>query len=619
MEKQDYCDFRWACILFLSFILVSCGVLDLPTPASESGPPKPTNTPPDSGSVTVNITNEELNQFENIVVRVLDTNQVDTKADDGKLILQSCWQGQLITAWAPGYNIATQACDNRTTPYEFTLTPYHVSDNTYYSWMEARDMGQRNCGHCHNGTQPGMEEYLEYIEWQRDGHSTTFTDYRFWTMYLGSNIYGNPGQNTEWDISDESRHVRKIPNINLPYYGPGFKTDYLSNNGNCAYCHAPASVSAPQIEVDLVPIINSSRSNNFSASTEGVNCDVCHKVLNVNLDPNTKKPYLDKPGVLSFDFIRDEPIAQRLYVGPLPGTNTIGTDINVTCSPVFSESEFCAPCHYSQFWGMQIYNSYGEWSASPYANKDNAQIYKTCQSCHMISNGKTPKENSSIRIDQREACSDKNVDLENFSHDMLQRGNDNIPDLVTNAAKIELNAKKADDKLEVEVQVTNVEAGHNFPTDSPLRHLILFVDARAENNITIPQISGPVIPPWGGVGTGPLDYAGKPGEIYANILMDRDTNQSPTVAYWDPTSAAWDESDTRLKPFTPQTSKYTFAVPKNGSAIITVKLIYRYAFIDIVRIKEWDKALYYQPDIEVVSAKCSIDPDQPVECKTTSP
>ena len=608
-------------IYALVFVLTSCGVLTLPTPTPESGTPKPTNTPPESGTVTVNIQNQELNQFENIVVRVLDTNQVDTKADDGKLILQSCWQGQLITAWAPGYNITTQACDNRTTPYEFDLTPYHVSDNTYYSWMEARNLGQRNCGRCHSGITPGMESYTEYKEWQKDGHSTTFTDYRFWTLYLGSNIYGIPGQNTQWDISDESRHIRKVPDLNLPYYGPGFKVDNLSSNGNCAFCHAPASISAPQTEVDLVPIINNARSGNLSASTEGVNCDVCHKVLNVRLDSNTGRPYPDKPGVLSFDFIRDEPNAQRLYAGPLPGANTLGADINVTCSPVFSESRFCAPCHYSQFWGVKIYNSYEEWAISPYANDENQQTYKTCQSCHMIVNGKTREENAEIKTNEREACSDKNTDYEDFSHNMLQRGDDNIPDLIKDAAKIELHAEKVDDKFEVEVKVTNVNAGHNFPTDSPLRHLILFVDARARDSVLLPQIEGPVIPPWGGVGTGPLDYSGKPGVIYANILMDRDTNQSPTVAYWNPTRAAWDSSDTRLKPFTPQTSKYTFALQESGSATITVRLIYRYAFIDIVRIKEWEKAPYYQPDIEVTDPViCIIDPSKPEtwDCKQAS-
>ena len=93
---------------------------------------------------------------------------------------------------------------------------------------------------------------------------------------------------------------------------------------------------------------------------------MCHKVLNVRLAQDNK-PYPDKPGMLSYDFMRENQNSSRLYIGSLPGANTEGTDIAVTCSPVFSQSQFCAPCHYAKFWDIQIYNSYGEWLDSPYA------------------------------------------------------------------------------------------------------------------------------------------------------------------------------------------------------------------------------------------------------------
>jgi len=231
----------------------------------------------------------------------------------------------------------------------------------------------------------------------------------------------------------------------------------------------------------------------------------------------------------------------------------------------------------------------------------------------MTVNNGTPDGDRNVITAARKACSQDNTAYKDFNHNMMHRGDENPSGLIKNAAKIELNAKKVDDKFEVEVKVTNTQAGHKFPTDSPLRHLILFVDAQDQAGVVLPQISGPVIPPWGGVGTGPLDYAGKPGEIYANILMDRDTNQSPTIAYWNPTHAGWDTSDTRLKPFEPQTSKYTFAIPAYGPATIKVRLIYRYAFIDIVRQKNWDKAAYYQPDIEVIpdAVTCTVNPSDP--------
>lgn len=379
-----------------------------------------------------------------------------------------------------------------------------------------------------------------------------------------------------------------MPDRSQPYYGPGFKTDYPADNGTCAFCHVPASVSGPQTEVDLTGMINASLSGQHSAATEGITCDVCHKVLNVKLDSN-KRPFPDKPGVLSFDFIREDSSANRLYAGPLTGTepngvtNDINTDIKVTCSPVFSESQFCAPCHFGQFWGTQIYNAYGEWLESPYANSGNVNEYKTCQACHMVvNNGSTD-----TKTKDRNACAENRVLPEDFNHNMMQRGGDNIPALVKEAAKIKMEANKVDGNIELTVRVSNTKAGHKFPTDSPMRHLILLVEVHDQFDTLLPQIDGPTIPAWGGMGNQIGDYAGRPGQIYANILMDLDTNQAPTIAYWNPTSPAWKGSDTRLKPNEPRTSKYTFAMPANGYAVISARLIYRYAFIEIARLKGW--------------------------------
>jgi hypothetical protein len=120
-----------------------------------------------------------------------------------------------------------------------------------------------------------------------------------------------------------------------------------------------------------------------------------------------------------------------------------------------------------------------------------------------------------------------------------------------------------------------------------LRHLILLVEAKDQNGTLLAQVDGPMIPLWGGNSNTEYDYAGKAGEIYANILKDRDTNQMPTIAYWNPTVPAWDGSDTRLEPGKPAQSEYSFAVPSNGAATITARLIYRYAFIEIIRQKGW--------------------------------
>ena len=115
----------------------------------------------------------------------------------------------------------------------------------------------------------------------------------------------------------------------------------------------------------------------------------------------TLAPY----GMLSNDFVQVNQIMNRLYIGSLPGANTEGTDIAVTCSPVFSQSQFCAPCHYAKFWDIQIYNSYGEWLDSPYADAGNEVDYKTCQACHMVVNNGTPEGDTQVKTSSRQACS----------------------------------------------------------------------------------------------------------------------------------------------------------------------------------------------------------------------
>jgi hypothetical protein len=61
----------------------------------------------------------------------------------------------------------------------------------------------------------------------------------------------------------------------------------------------------------------------------------------------------------------------------------------------------------------------------------------------------------------------------------------------------------------------------------------------------------------------------------------------PAVAYWNPTVPAWEGSDTRLEPYKDTVSEYFFIAPTQGGVTIQAKLIYRYAFIDLIRQKGW--------------------------------
>ncbi len=129
--------------------------------------------------------------------------------------------------------------------------------------------------------------------------------------------------------------------------------------------------------------------------------------------------------------------------------------------------------------------------------------------------------------------------------------------LLQNAVSLTAEAHQEGDQLIIDVSVVNDQTGHHVPTDSPLRHLILLVEATGENGDLLGLKDGPVIPDWGGIGD-PEDgyYAGLPGKAYAKILQETWTEIMPSGAYWNPTRIV---SDNRLAAFESDTSSFVFA------------------------------------------------------------
>jgi hypothetical protein len=211
---------------------------------------------------------------------------------------------------------------------------------------------------------------------------------------------------------------------------------------------------------------------------------------------------------------------------------------------------------------------------------------------------------TALRTD-RVACSTTNVDSSDFNHNMMNYGPDpenqlrRIPLKVQEAASISLAFKLEGGQMKVGVTVQNTGAGHKFPTDSPLRHLILLVEARDWRNNPLVQTDGPKVPVWAAP-----DYGGYAGQIFANILKDKDTNLAPTFSYWNPVESAWVGSDTRLIPGVPAQSDYAFAAPYDRYATITARLIYRKAFINVA----WQKGWHLE-DLDIKAAEEGIKCD----------
>lgn len=469
-----------------------------------------------------------------------------------------------LTAWAPGrfcggpIEVGPDSED-----VTIHLERHTESDHAGYRWRTSlHEVGageDQGCATCHSreGTELGFD--LPVDQWLRDAHGRSARNERFLTMYLGSDVEGNRSPPTRRVFVRDYGEQTLPPDPGLPYYGPGYKLDFPETAGSCAACHTPAAAVAAPLDTDP--------SGLSGVEAEGTPCDFCHKVWAVRLDTTTGRPVPNAPGVLSIE-LRRPPPGEQLFLGPYddvaPGEDAY--------SSLQRESAYCAPCHFGVFWDTVVYDSYGEWLDSPYSDPANG---RTCQDCHMPRTGAT----HFARPDKGGLERDPSTI---FGHAMP--GADDAA-LLRGAVNMEVGAKREKETVAVTVAITNHATGHHVPTDSPLRHLLLLVEAVDAEGRPLIQQAGPVVPAWGGVGDRAAgNYAGLPGKAFAKVLREVWTGIAPTGAYWNPTTVV---SDNRLAAFATDESRYVFAAPRTGSVVVQVRLLFRRAFIELARQKGW--------------------------------
>jgi hypothetical protein len=454
------------------------------------------------------------------------------------------------------------------------LKTYQTNDNPEYEWIppEAPE-GAGGCSQCH-ATITDMS--------LKDAHMKAASNPHFLTMFNGTDTEGNQSPPTRYDYGRWSWQYTVIPyppDPSQPYFGPGYLLDFPGTTGDCTACHVPGASIAGNVDPNTVS----------GADKYGVHCDFCHKVADVRLDPVSQMPFPSQPGVHSMDVRRpftDNPERSQLFFGTF--TDVDGPDSNL---PLLSQSRYCASCHYGVFWSTVVYNSYGEWLESPYS-KAGSGVAKTCQQCHMPApttlDGKTIKNIAPGKGGVDRSPSTIHSHLTTVDKTLLQ-----------NSVTLEGSAQMQDGRIVVNVTLTNDKTGHHAPTDSPLRHLILLVEARDSAGNLLKRSSGPLLPDWCGVGDPAKGYyAGLPGKAYAKLLKERWTNAFPTGAYWNETILV---SDNRLAAFASDATSFSFEPQEAGEARITVTLLYRRAFRQLMDWKKWDV-----PDIVMAQEKLLV-------------
>ena len=213
----------------------------------------------------------------------------------------------------------------------------------------------------------------------------------------------------QFDDWRSSLHSRTI--------GPGILWQFhvmdQADANACMHCHAPLAeqkaLMAREIGWSNVPPSPPPAYVSHNLHRQGLICAGCHVRSHVHYGPIPRKE-------------RTSPISDRPPHG--------GFQI----SAAFEDSRFCAACH--QFTsdgfrlnGKLLENTYEEWRTTRYAREG-----QSCQSCHMP--------------DRRH--------LWRGIHD---------PEMVRRALNVDLKvARRSEVKFEALVVITNIGAGHHFPT-----------------------------------------------------------------------------------------------------------------------------------------------------------
>jgi hypothetical protein len=198
-----------------------------------------------------------------------------------------------------------------------------------------------------------------------------------------------------------------------------------SNDDTCDRCHAPLASRLPASDL---------------AADEGVSCEVCHNIKDVEVRRAGGKFYLH--------------LEDQVKYGPLCDAEDHYFH-RMGCSPLHQHAELCAGCHlyYRTLAGgeeLPVYTEYEEWR-DEYQNRG-----MSCQKCHM----------PGTRAEVASGAGERNGVS---NHSLLGRANDLRRRALKATAVVRANA----DGLEIEVEVRNVGAGHRVPTGLPDRRIVV--------------------------------------------------------------------------------------------------------------------------------------------------
>lgn len=427
---------------------------------------------------------------------------------------------------------------------------------------EDSDYGQSvpladDCGSCHPD---------QVAQWQSSVHAGAAVD--AWVVDLQTGT-GTPGGDAGYVFVDA--------------HDPG-------ETGFCATCHTPmADVFDPgAVLMDAV---------SSPGALQGVSCVGCHQVADVNHDTDR----LHHLGNATYRFPFDPffPTQQHVW-GPLDDVTFSG--MRASYAPLYDDSRYCASCHQyvNPDTGAPGQDTYGEWLASPYAAPGGG--FRSCQDCHM------PSEDGPGVI----ATVGDNVvrpAAQRHRHEMVGA----TPDTLAAAVTLDTVAFQSGGFLDVRSTVSNVGAGHAFPSGVSIRNALLVISAELDGGRLV-QVAGPTVPFWADddvPGRQDGDWAGFAGAGFAKVLEGRINGQGPVVrpVLFVDAEDVWEDS--LLPAAASREVEVRFALPPEAGAgdtvVVDARLFYRRAWRALAITKGWTETPQGGPiEIEVARDERSV-------------
>ena len=309
-----------------------------------------------------------------------------------------------------------------------------------------------------------------------------------------------------WSESEHSRSATRPSYLASLAAAVDGASDKHGVRRGCVWCHAPTALVTGDYALE------------GEVAREGVSCDFCHTVADVDMD-KAGHPFQLDPG--------------KVKRGPLEYAKSPFHDTAYSTlhkgSPLL-----CASCHdYKNPLGVAVLSTYSEWKTGPYAARG-----ETCQECHMpLVPGETVIE--ALQPTQRR-----------INMHRLQGGSTAskvLSGMEVRFGPVDVGSASAD----VQVVVTNKAVGHAAPGGLSSKSLVLAV----------------------GIDTGAADLVHRLERVYRRELKDAQGHGLVAVADLFLKAASVGE-DTRIRPKESRTERFTVPLPENWKAIVA-RLEYR--------------------------------------------